>query len=128
VLTSLRLRQFPSLLSAASNKHPLRKGDSGTGVAAIQELLRDLGYKFPISFAHGRADGIFGNETKLNVELFQQKESLQVDGIIGKDTLGRLDQMIVEHDILEQHSEIDCDRRNAINRTLPEHQKTCTAN
>ncbi len=96
-------------------------------MAAIQQLLRDLGYDFPVSFRHGKADGIFGAETKRNVEAFQKKAALKPDGIVGRNTLQKLDQMIADNNILEEHTDAEMAFRDARNRCAPLNQKTCMA-
>jgi peptidoglycan hydrolase-like protein with peptidoglycan-binding domain len=81
MLLSVRLGKIRALQLAASNNPPLMAGQTGDGVAAVQDLLRDLGYDFPVSFRKGKADGIFGSETKRNVEAFQRDNALKPDGI-----------------------------------------------
>src|SRR5688500_4615105 len=99
MLLSARLGKIPALQLAASNNPPLLVGHTGAGVAAIQELLRDLGYGFPVSFSKGKADGIFGSETKRNVEAFQRSIGLKPDGIVGRMTLAALDELIIKNNI-----------------------------
>lgn len=55
----------------------LRKGDKGTDVMRLQDLLNRHG-------AVLRADGDFGPGTKAAVEIFQTKHGLVVDGIAGR--------------------------------------------
>ena len=52
-----------------------RQGDTGDGVAALQQALTDAGYK------PGPVDGSFGNKTKKAVQAFQKKNRLKQDGI-----------------------------------------------
>src|SRR5689334_13545607 len=105
MLRSARLGKIHALQLAASNNPPLMVGQSGAGVAALQDLLRDLGYDFPISFRKGKADGVFGAETKHNVEAFQRAAGLKPDGVVGRMTLAKLDALIIENNILEEHTE-----------------------
>jgi peptidoglycan hydrolase-like protein with peptidoglycan-binding domain len=58
----------------------LRKGNRGDAVFALQHSLR-YGYKYRI-----RVDGVFGNETRAAVILFQLRFRLQPDGIVGPVT------------------------------------------
>lgn len=127
MLQSVRLGKIHMLQLAASNNPPLMVGQTGDGVAAIQELLRDLGYDFPISFPEGKADGIFGSETKRNVEAFQKKAALKPDGIVGRMTLAKLDELIVNNNILEDHTEAEYAHRDLKNRSLPMNRRTRVA-
>lgn len=61
-----------------------RKGDSGSGVKSIQQILASTGY-----YA-GKVDGIFGNITEQAVRNFQKDSGLVVDGIVGKATISVL--------------------------------------
>lgn len=124
MLTSLRLRDIKELQLAESNTRPLKFGDSNPGVAAVQDLLGDLGFVFHKSFTKGRADGIFGKETKANVEAFQRKHGLKPDGLVGRMTLGKLDSIVVEHNILERHSDAERELVSARNRVLPLRKRT----
>jgi len=61
-----------------------RLGSKGEEVRKIQEKLQALGiYRGPL-------DGIFGGGTDGAVKLFQQREGLEVDGIVGPITWERL--------------------------------------
>jgi hypothetical protein len=43
-------------------------------------------------------DGIFGPETEATVITFQSRQGLEPDGIVGRMTLGRLDQIFLSND------------------------------
>ena len=60
----------------------LRKGDTRTEVATLQELLTNKGYSLP---KYG-VDGNFGSETLSAVKKFQKDHDLVVDGIVGPKT------------------------------------------
>lgn len=62
----------------------LKLGSTGNEVTALQQRLITLGY------LSGAADGIFGPRTALALQAFQQKNSLEMDGIAGKLTLAKL--------------------------------------
>lgn len=62
----------------------LRVGDHGEEVAALQRMLRALGY-------HLHVDGDYGPATERQVTLFQRDQGLEDDGIAGPLTLGRLE-------------------------------------
>lgn len=71
-------------------RRQLRKGSRGEYVRKVQQALIELGHPLP---RHG-ADGKFGSETKAAVRAFQQAQAIQVDGIVGPVTMGRLDDAI----------------------------------
>jgi|SRR5208337_2145181 peptidoglycan hydrolase-like protein with peptidoglycan-binding domain len=127
MLLSVRLGKIHALQLAASNNPPLMVGQTGVGVAAIQDLLRDLGYDFPISYRKGKADGIFGAETKGNVEAYQRDAGLKPDGIVGRMTLAKLDELIVKNNILEEHKEAEVAFCDVKNRSLPMNRRTRVA-
>ncbi len=59
----------------------IRKGEHSDRVMAVQERLKDLGYY------SGVIDGQFGSGTEEAVRLFQRQNGLDVDGVIGSQTL-----------------------------------------
>ncbi len=74
----------------------LRSGSTGDAVRLVQEALLAEGYELP-KFG---ADGIFGPETAKAVREFQQRWRLQVDSIVGDQTLGLLDLHLVAKSVL----------------------------
>ena len=64
----------------------LRQGAKGEDVRALQILLRGRGCNGNMH----EPDGIFGNNTLGAVKMYQKRENLDVDGIVGKNTLSRL--------------------------------------
>lgn len=70
--------------TAAPRLTTLYVGDRGDNVRTMQLRLKELGY------LTGKADGIFGNQTKRAVERFQYYNNLSVDGIAGQKTLSKL--------------------------------------
>lgn len=62
-------------------------GSSGEHVVKLQQALVDIGFELP---KYG-VDGLFRGETKSAVVEFQQNFGLKVDGIVGTETLGVLD-------------------------------------
>jgi len=91
------LSSSPQLRAASSNKPPLRRGARGHGVMLLQGALMDLGYAFPISTRKtGKPDGIYGKETRDNVEQFQgDSNGLTEDGVAGANTLAALDKKLI---------------------------------
>jgi peptidoglycan hydrolase-like protein with peptidoglycan-binding domain len=95
-LTSRQLADSPTLQKAANNAPPLGYGASNEGVAAMQRGFIDLGYLMPISTGNGSKspDGIYGQETGRVLKQFQRDNNLAADGIAGKMTLTRLDELL----------------------------------
>lgn len=82
--------------SAAKNAPPLKKGNKGYGVALLQACLIDLGSKLPLSTRNKKVpDGIYGTETKGVVWKFQEDNKLKTDGIAGKNTIEKVDSLMV---------------------------------
>ena len=62
----------------------LRMGCTGSEVAQVQQLLKNLNY--PV----GRVDGIFGKKTYAAVRSFQSLNGIPVSGVVGDTTLETL--------------------------------------
>lgn len=62
----------------------LRNGSTGKAVGQLQQDLKDLGYKLVV-------DNIFGDDTERVVKQFQKDQKLEVDGIVGPKTEGKID-------------------------------------
>lgn len=94
-LTSVPYAGVERLEDAYDNHPPLRIGERGTPVGLVQQGIIDDGILLPNSTANGTAppDGIFGGETYRAVQEFQGKHGLDVDGEVGRQTMGRLDQL-----------------------------------
>ena len=67
----------------------LRWGDKGEAVKALQQKLRQLGYKIA-------ADGIYGEKTVLAVRKFQVRNNLKEDGKVGPATMAVIDAKLAE--------------------------------
>lgn len=94
-LSSPRFAHSARLQNAAINAPPMGCGEKGDPVAIVQQAYLDLGYAMPISTQKtGKPDGIFGNETASITRKFQDKHGLDIDGIVGRDTLGTLDRLL----------------------------------
>lgn len=95
-LSSGRFRDNAELQAAARNAPALAFGAEGEHVLILQRALGDLGFAMPISAPQNtRPDGIYGQETAATVRKFQQREGLGVDGVAGKQTLTRLDEIYI---------------------------------
>ena len=62
----------------------LRQGSSGGEVKEVQRRFKQWGYY------KGSVDGVFGSGTKQAVILFQKKNGLTADGVVGKATYAAL--------------------------------------
>ena len=82
------------LESAYDNSPAMRWGEEGDPVKKVQRGLIDDGIPMPISTEKtGEPDGIFGSETFGAVKKFQAKHDLSQDGVVGRETLGKLDEL-----------------------------------
>jgi peptidoglycan hydrolase-like protein with peptidoglycan-binding domain len=93
-LTSARFSGNSRLRAAANNAPTLKKGASGEAVRIIQQALIDQGIALPKSTKkYGTPDGVFGSETKIAVINFQQNHDLAYDGVVGMNTMQKLDEL-----------------------------------
>lgn len=93
-LSSPRFASNSRLQKAADNAPPLRRGEIGDGVWSIQKAMIDLGYPMPISTKKfDEPDGIFGDETFKTIYQFQKDQGLATDGVVGRNTMARLDEL-----------------------------------
>jgi peptidoglycan hydrolase-like protein with peptidoglycan-binding domain len=83
----------PPLEKANDNQMLISTGQKGEYITDLQEGLKEAHQKLP-NFG---ADGDFGNETKNAVVGFQRDNHLnKIDGIVGPETMGALDNKIME--------------------------------
>lgn len=75
------------LADVLNKRQLLKKGSTGDAVRRVQEALVAEGYELP-KFG---VDGIFGSETAAAVREFQTRWRMDVDGVVGDQTLGLLD-------------------------------------
>ena len=66
-----------------ANYNQVSYGSKGSDVTELQKLLNSNGYSLD-------EDGIFGEKTQAAVKDYQQKNNLDVDGIVGNNTWGAL--------------------------------------
>ena len=93
-LTSPAYMGDPRLEDAYDNSPAMRWGEEGDPVKKVQQGLIDDGFAMPISTEQtGEPDGIFGSETFSVVKKFQAKYSLSQDGAVGRETMGKLDEL-----------------------------------
>lgn len=69
----------------------LKVGSRGYSVKMLQSTLNDLGYNVGIE------DGVFGNKTKEGVVRLQKEYNLTIDGLVGRNTVNKINYLIDEH-------------------------------
>ncbi|MCD0470426.1 DUF4157 domain-containing protein [Flavobacterium sp. JAS] len=88
-----QFRGNPPLEKANDNQMLISTGQKGQYVAELQEGLMQAGQSLP-KFG---ADGDFGTETRNAVIGFQTDNGLnKIDGLVGPETMGTLDNVLVE--------------------------------
>jgi hypothetical protein len=93
LFTYPRFSRSATLRDALNGRALLKRGSSGEGVRLVQRALIDLGESMPAG-----ADGSFGGQTQTAVTHFQTVRGLSPDGIIGPNTITRLDADILIFD------------------------------
>lgn len=86
----------PSIDEILAGKKILKLNQKGNSVKEIQKMLYDLEYDHLITNFETQEnwnDGIYGNNTKNAVENFQEDNGLNVDGIVGKNTLLKIKEL-----------------------------------
>ena len=73
----------------------LRSGSRGNFVKYLQFKLKTMGY------AIGNVDGVFGVNTKAAVQAFQQANGLEADGIVGRQTWYKLNNLTPQARVLK---------------------------
>ena len=68
----------------------LRNGSEGEDVKQLQNSLIELGY----DLGRWGADGDFGDATEIAVRKFQHDTGCEVDGVVGKETVAKLDALL----------------------------------
>ncbi len=74
--------------AAAAPTQTLSPGATGSEVKTLQRALTALGY------SPGKADGDYGPSTQVAVEKFQAANGLAADGVVGQQTLAKLQQAL----------------------------------
>ncbi|MHB1356966.1 MAG: peptidoglycan-binding domain-containing protein [Anaerolineae bacterium] len=94
-LQSPRYASNETLQNAYDNNPPLRQGASGEAVVLVQQGLIDAGIPLPLSTNNGAEppDGIYGSETAGAVRQLQEQNGFDRDGVVGRQTMGKLDQL-----------------------------------
>ena len=92
----------------------LRNGSEGEDVKELQQLLIQFGYDLGV----WADDGDFGDLTEAAVRSFQWKNDLEVDGIVGKDTIAALFAP-GEDVVVENPKQVKIDGGNCYARTEP---------
>jgi Putative peptidoglycan binding domain len=74
---------------------PLAFGDRGDEVETLQTALAALDHE------PGEVDGVFGDSTQAAVIAFQQANDLKADGIVGPETVRKLNAALAEQGVTE---------------------------
>jgi peptidoglycan hydrolase-like protein with peptidoglycan-binding domain len=103
----------------------MKQGERGEPVATVQRALVDLGFWMPVTTANDTKlpDGIFGPETAQVVRKFQQLNGLDADGIVGRHTLAKLEELTTAQTATDRAQLIAANRMpfgfaHTIHRTL----------
>ena len=75
----------------------LKVEDNNEQVQYSQEILSSLG------FATGRKDGYFSSQTAVAVKAFQEKNSLQVTGMIDQKTASKMQEVVTEEKQIDEN-------------------------
>lgn len=89
--TSIQRRRFPAFSYPG---YALRIGSSGDAVRQIQEQLNAISNNYPL-IPKIAVDGIFGPATENAVKVFQSVFGLTQDGIVGRRTWYRIQDIYV---------------------------------
>lgn len=81
---ALQQQQQKAAMHKSMQQKSLKQGAEGQAVKDVQKKLKEQG------FNPGAVDGRFGPKTDLAVRQFQQKNGLEVDGIVGSKTRAKL--------------------------------------
>lgn len=84
ILTILMLLIALPIFHSAQAAVVLEVGSKGSDVTKVQKRLIQYGY------LDGTADGLYGEDTRNAVRLFQQRNGLSVDGKVGAETAAAL--------------------------------------
>lgn len=74
-------------VSSSGDSGLLQVGSSGDVVKSLQSKLKRLGYKVKV-------DGIFSEKIKKKIIHFQKKYGLEIDGIVGAETMSKINQLL----------------------------------
>jgi len=92
IISILACLSVSSVLAADTTiTRTLKIGMSGDDVAAVQQLLKDLGY-----YNYSKITGYFGTITDEAVKSFQKANGLAVDGIIGPATREVINKLLMQ--------------------------------
>lgn len=75
--------------TVAASSSVIQFGDINAKVKLLQEKLNKLGYTLD-------ADGEFGSQTYNAVVDFQRTHNLEVDGVVGLETIGKINQILTQ--------------------------------
>ncbi|KAJ5545754.1 hypothetical protein N7494_003339 [Penicillium frequentans] len=93
IFASSRFLGNARLQDVLNGRATLKRGSQGEEVKIAQKALIDLGESMPSG-----VDGSFGRQSEAAVLHYQAARGLSADGIIGSDTMARLDADILNYD------------------------------
>lgn len=82
-----RFKELIGGVAGAASREYLQKGDTGSDVKTMQQMLIKLGF----SCGAAGADGDFGPGTETGLRAFQKKYGLEADGLYGAKSKARLE-------------------------------------
>ena len=88
--------------------YPMRDGDVGADVQAVERALKKLGYY------HGSEDGVFGSSLKNAVMKFQKDNKLYCTGVINNSTYERI--LLLEKEYDEKQKKLKQEQEAEIKR------------
>lgn len=99
-LRAKRFQRSTRLQKVAENQPSMGTGETSEGVKLVQQAFLDLGFAMPKSTNNGKSgpDGIFGSETRATAIEFQKRHKLSPDGVVGKQTMTKLDDLFAQKD------------------------------
>ncbi len=99
----------------------LKIGSKGNDVLNIQKSINYIFSEYK-DLPKLKEDGYYGNETKKAVELFQQLFGLVVDGVVGKNTLDRIEYVKKNLRFLKSFLKLQLDN-NKSNNSMDENKR-----
>ncbi len=110
-LTSVKYKDDDRLQKAFDNSPLLKLGECNESVRLVQEGLVADGFQIPKSTnENGETDGDFGTETYNTIMNFQTKHKLDRDGVLGRDTMGKFDELAILNELspIEHSTRVTC--------------------
>ncbi len=95
---------------AEGTESPLKTGEQGEAVKLVQQALLQWGCEYSDESVNllpkYRDDGDFGREMKLGVKEFQKHNGLSRDGVVGPNTLFKLQEEVIIQSLLDKQTAV----------------------